>query len=133
MAFARWDPLHDLLTIRQQLDRSAPAPSGWRPPVDLREAEDRYVLVAEVPGLQRSDIQIQMQDDRLTLSGVRRECGSPCEQYHRVERGHGQFSRTFQLPHPIDQAQITADLKDGVLTVDIPKVPPPGPRRISVS
>ena len=133
MAFARWDPIRDLLAIQQRLDRFAPDPSGWTPPVDLLETPDRYVVTAEVPGMRREDLDIQVHDDRLTISGTRRERLQACEQYHRIERGHGQFSRTFQLPHPIDQAQITADLTDGVLTVDIPKIPPAGPRRVRVS
>ena len=62
-----------------------------------------------------------MHEGRLTLSGVRRERDAPCEQYHRVERGHGSFSRTFQPPVPVDAERITADLRDGVLTVTCPK------------
>jgi HSP20 family protein len=62
-------------------------------------------------------------EGRLTLSGVRRERELACEEYHRIERGHGTFSRTFQLPVPVDSAQITADLRDGVLTVTCPKAP----------
>ena len=62
-----------------------------------------------------------MHDGRLTLSGVRRERTRSCEQYHRVERGHGSFSRTFQLPMPVDAERITADLRDGVLTVTLPE------------
>ena len=121
MAFARWDPIRDLLAIQQRLDRFAPGPAGWVPPVDLHETPDHYVVTAELPGLLREDLEIHLQDGRLTLSGVRRERGSACEQYHRVERGHGAFSRSFQLPIPVDAARITADLHDGVLTVTCPK------------
>lgn len=133
MAFARWDPFGDLLVIQQQLDRLSPSPSGWVPPVDLYESEDRYVLTAEIPGLQREDVQIHFQDGRLTISGTRREPPVACEQYHRIERGHGEFSRTFQLPLPIDADRVSADLKDGVLTVDVPKTAEPPGRRIRVS
>ena len=112
---------------------AASGPSGWLPPVDLHETDDRYVLTAEVPGLQRDDVRIQVEDGRLTLSGRRRERSIPCEQFHRVERGHGDFTRTFQLRQSVDVARITADLKDGVLTVDIPKTPEAAPRRIRVS
>lgn len=133
MAFARWDPLHDLLAIRQHLDRFAPGPAGWVPPVDLYETAEAYVLLAEVPGLRRDDIQIQMADGRLTLTGSRPGQPVACEQYHRVERGHGSFSRTFQLPQQVAVDRITADLTDGVLTVTIPKAPESGPRRIQVS
>ena len=121
MAFTRWDPIRDLLAIQQRLDRFAPGPAGWVPPVDLHETPDEYVITAELPGLKREHLQIEMLDGRLTLSGVRSEREPTCEQYHRVERGHGAFSRSFQLPIPVDAARITADLHDGVLTVTCPK------------
>lgn len=133
MAFARWDPLRDWLAIRQQLDRFAPGPGGWVPSVDLHETEDRYVVTAELPGIAREDIAIQVQDGRLTLSGARRGSSVACEQFHRVERGHGAFSRTFQLPLPIAADAISADLRDGVLTVVVPKATEAAPRRIRVS
>ena len=132
MAFGRWDPIRDLLAIQQRLDRFAPGPAGWVPPVDLHETPDHYIVTAELPGLEREHLQIEMLDGRLTLSGVRPERESTCEQYHRVERGHGSFSRTFQLPLPVDADRITAELHDGVLTVTCPKTAEPS-RRISIS
>jgi HSP20 family protein len=131
VAFARWDPIRDLLAIQQRLDRFAPGPAGWSPPVDLHETSEHYVLTAEVPGLGRDEIQIHMHDGRLTISGVRREPESACEQFHRVERGRGSFSRTFQLPIPVDAGNITADLRNGVLTVTCPKAEMPS-RRIDI-
>ena len=133
MAFARWDPLRDLLAIQQRLDRFAPGPAGWQPPVDLYETADAYVLTAEIPGVYRDDIDIQSGDGRLVLSGMRQERPVACEQFHRLERGHGSFQRTFQLPLPVDHAAVTADLKDGVLTVRIPKLPASSSRRISIT
>jgi HSP20 family protein len=133
VAFARWDPIRDLLAIQQRLDRFAPGPAAWHPPVDLLETDERYVITAEVPGMRREDLQIHMQDGNLTLSGTRRNRGVACEQYHRVERGHGTFSRTFQLPRPGDIDHITADIRDGVLTIVVPKTPEDAPRRIRVS
>jgi HSP20 family protein len=133
VAFARWDPIRDLLAIQQRLDRFAPGPAGWVPPVDLHETDERYVVTAEVPGLRREDVQIHFHDGRLTLSGARGERSAPCEQYHRVERGHGMFSRTFELPVPILVDQITADLENGVLTVIVPKSPDGAQRRVRVS
>jgi HSP20 family protein len=121
VAFARWDPIRDLLAIQQRLDRFAPGPAGWTPPIDLHETADQYVVTAELPGQLRDNLQINFHDARLTLSGVRPEHQGGCEQYHRIERGHGSFSRTFQLPLPIDADAITADLQDGVLTVSCPK------------
>ncbi len=133
MAFARWDPIRDLLAIQQRLDRFKPGPAGWVPPVDLHETATEYVLTAELPGLRQEDLQIQVRDSRLIVAGTRREPPRTCEQYHRVERGHGSFSRAFQLPHPVDAERITADLRDGVLTVRCPKAAEPEPRRIRVS
>ena len=133
MAFARWDPIRDLLAIQQRLDRFAPGPSGWTPAVDILETADQYIVTAEVPGMSRDDLDISVHEGRLTISGERRERIRQCEQYHRVERGHGGFSRTFQLPVPMDSERITADLRDGVLTVTCPKAANGSARRIQVS
>jgi HSP20 family protein len=133
MAFARWDPIRDLLAIQQRLDRFAPGPAGWMPPVDLHETAEQYVVTAELPGVLREDLTIQIEDGWLTLAGVRHGRGLPCEQFHRVERGHGAFRRTFQLPVPVDAQRITADLSDGVLTVICPKAIEPPPQRIQIS
>jgi HSP20 family protein len=132
VAFTRWDPIRDLLAIQQRLDRFAPGPAGWSPPVDLYETTAEYVLTAELPGMTRDDLEIRMHDGLLTLSGVRREPESACEQYHRVERGRGSFSRSFQLPMPVDSGRIVADLRDGVLTISCPKADAPA-RRIDIS
>jgi HSP20 family protein len=132
MAFTRWDPIRDLLAIQQRLDRFAPGPAGWVPPIDLQELPDSYVLVAEVPGLGREDLDIRLQDGHLTVSGVRREREQRCEQYHRVERGHGSFSRTFNLPVAVDAERVVADLRDGVLTVVCPKSADAVSRRITI-
>src|SRR5688572_8018586 len=69
----------------------------------------------------RADLDIRVHDGRVTIAGVRRERPRQCEQYHRVERGHGSFSRTFHLPIAVDGERVTADLRDGVLTITCPK------------
>jgi len=94
---------------------------------------DDYVITAELPGLGRDDVHIQVTEGQVQISGQRREPRIPCEQYHRVERGHGTFSRTFKLPLPVDAERVTADLRDGVLTVICPKTTEAAPRRIRVS
>lgn len=122
MAFSRWDPLQDLLALHERINRlSTMDAPGWMPPVDLYEAADRYVITAELPGLSREDVQIHVQDGKLFLRGQRPAGAAACEQYHRVERGHGQFSRTFALPQAVNVEAIDADLRDGILTVSIPK------------
>ena len=136
MAFTRWDPLRDLLALHDQIGQlvGTDAP-GWRPPVDLYETASAFVLTAELPGLTRDQIDIQAEDSRIVIRGARAAAPSSdiaCEQFHRVERGHGRFSRSFALPEPIDVAQITADLKDGILTVMIPKAVDRGSRRVNV-
>lgn len=133
MAFARWDPIHDLLAIQQKLDRYRPGLSGWTPAVDIQETPDHYLVTAEVPGMSRDDLDIRVHEGRITIAGVRRERPRQCEQYHRVERGHGSFSRTFSLPVPMDSDRVTADLRDGVLTVTCPKADDSAARRIQVS
>jgi len=133
VAFVRWDPLRDLLTVQQRLNRFAAAPAGWTPPVDLLETADRYVVMVELPGVSQNEVQLQLQDGNLTISGVRREREPACEEYHRIERGHGAFSRTFHLPLPVDVEGITADLRDGVLTVTCPKIAEGPARRIQIT
>jgi HSP20 family protein len=138
VAFTRWDPLRDLLALHEQLGQlvGTDAP-GWTPAVDLYETPSEFVLTAELPGLSRDQIDIHAEEGRITIRGARAATGPgreiSCEQYHRVERGHGPFSRTFSLPEPIDVDAINADLKDGVLTVTIPKAAGRAPRRINVS
>ena len=137
VAFTRWDPLRDLLALHEQLGHlvGTDAP-GWTPPVDLYETATEFVLTAELPGLTRDQIDIHAEDTRVVIRGARAAGADreiPCEQYHRVERGHGRFSRAFSLPESIDVDAIVADLKDGVLTVTIPKSNGAGARRIDVS
>jgi HSP20 family protein len=136
VAFTRWDPLRDLLALHEQLGHlvGTDAP-GWTPPVDLYETAAEFVLTAELPGLSRDQIEIHAEDMRITIRGARAaepDRDIPCEQYHRVERGHGRFSRAFALPERIAVDRITADLKDGILTVIIPKSHEGGARRIDV-
>ena len=85
-----------------------------------------------MPGLARDEIEIHAEESRVVIRGERWSAQTPCEQYHRVERGHGRFSRTFVLPEPIDMEEVTADLRDGLLTVTLPKAGGRGARRISV-
>ena len=137
MAFTRWDPLRDLLALHEHLGHlvGTDAP-GWTPPVDLYETADEYVLTAELPGLTRDQIDIHAEERRIVIRGARAADPGrdiPCEQFHRVERGHGRFSRAFALPETIEVEAITADLKDGILTVTIPKAHDRGTRRIDVS
>jgi HSP20 family protein len=134
VAFSRWDPFRDLLALHDQIGQlvGTDAP-GWTPPVDLYETSSAFVLTAEVPGLPRDQVEIHAEESRIVIRGERAGGQVPCEQYHRVERGHGRFSRAFTLPEPIDVDSVTADLKEGLLTVTIPKAGGRGARKVDVS
>lgn len=134
VAFTRWDPLRDLLALHEQIGQlvGTDAP-GWTPPVDLYETAGAFVLTAELPGLGRDQIEIHAEESRISIRGERAGGQVPCEQYHRVERGHGRFSRAFMLAEPIDVDAVTADFSDGLLTVTIPKAGGRGARKVDVT
>lgn len=132
VAISRWDPLHDLLALHERMNRlGSDDPPGWTPALDLYETADRFVLSIELPGLTRDQIKIELQHDTLVVRGERAVHHEDGAQFHRVERGHGPFTRSFALPHPVDANQVQAEFRDGVLTVAIPKLKPPS-RRVPV-
>lgn len=133
MVFARWDPFRDLIRIQHGLERLAShGPQGWAPAVDLCETADAFIFTAELPGLSREQIRIDVHENRLTLQG-RREARVSCEQYHQVERGNGEFLRTFVMPHAVNPDAVSADLANGVLTITVRKLPAELPTRVAVS
>lgn len=109
------------------------ADNRWIPPVDVREHEDSLEFTAELPGLDRSDIDITVEDRVLTLSGERKfESTEERNGYHRIERSYGTFNRSFTLPHEVEQDRVTASFKDGLLTISIPKSEQAKPRKIEI-
>ena len=134
VVFTRWDPLRDLLALHEQIGQlvGTDAP-GWKPPADLYETAQAVVLAIELPGLAREEIEIHAEESRIGIRGERASGQVPCEQYHRVERGHGRFARNFVLPEPIEVESVTADLREGLLTVTIPKAGGRGARRVDVT
>jgi len=133
VVFARWDPFRDLIRIQHGLERLAShGPQGWAPAVDLCETADAFVFTAELPGLTREQVRIDVHENRVTLQG-RRDARVSCDKYYQVERGHGEFLRHFVLPHQVNADSVTADLTDGVLTITVPKLPVDAPRRVVVS
>jgi HSP20 family protein len=106
----------------------------WRPAVDIREDKDRYVIHADLPGVEAKDIDITMENGVLTLKGTRAsEKSEDREGYKRVERVRGTFYRSFSLPDTADTAKIEAKSKDGVLEIVLPKLEKSQPRRITVN
>ncbi|MDE3155920.1 MAG: Hsp20/alpha crystallin family protein [Acidobacteriota bacterium] len=146
MAIVRWDPLRELLTLQNRMNtafaEAAGRPAGddlltrgsWVPAVDIFETPDQaLVLKAELPEVKREDIQLTIDNGTLTLSGERKLTHEVKEEsYHRLERSYGAFSRSFRLPPTVDTQQVTADYKDGVLTVRLPRREEAKPKQIEV-
>ena len=117
-----WDPVRDLLTMQERLESLfGRATTAWSPPVDLTELDDRYVLTVELPGLARTDVHVEYIEPVLTVRGKRPDHGCCPERYQQLERGQGEFSRSFRFERPIKGTEVTAELMDGVLTVTVPK------------
>jgi len=146
MAIVRWDPFQDLISLQermnrlfeQTLDRSRGEREGmvagtWAPAVDIYETPDSIVLQAELPGLSKDDIDIQVRDNVLTLKGERRSEKEVKEgNYLRVERAYGGFQRAFTLPAAVQADKVRAVFKDGVLDVSIPKAEEAKPKQIKI-
>ncbi|HVF09707.1 MAG TPA: Hsp20/alpha crystallin family protein [Abditibacteriaceae bacterium] len=108
-------------------------PRHWTPAVDVLENERAIVLQAELPGMNKDDIDIELTGETLTLHGERKlEPAQRGEHFHRIERQYGPWQRTFQIEVPIDTAQVAASYEDGVLTVHLPKQEAVKPRQIAI-
>ena len=147
MAIVRWwDPMRDLSSIQEKmnqlfedtLSRTRGREEGlgtgmWTPAVDIYETAESVVVKAELPGLAREQVGIEVKDGVLTLKGERKvEKEVKEENYHRVERAYGTFLRSFSLPASVDQEKISATLKDGVLEVRLGKREQAKPKQIQV-
>lgn len=106
---------------------------AWTPAVDIYETPEEIVLRADLPGVGPGDVDLRIENNTLTLRGERRFLKEATEEdYHRIERSYGTFSRSFQLPGSVDQGGIKAGQKDGVLEVHMPKRPDTRPQQIKV-
>jgi HSP20 family protein len=134
MTTTRWDPFRDLMAIQDRMNRLFQETMArqrgqeeievgqWSPAVDIVETADRIVVRADLPGLDQSEIEVRVDDNMLTLRGDRRTASDARpEDYHRAERPHGPFVRSFGLPPHVDQAAVRATQKNGVLEVTLPK------------
>jgi HSP20 family protein len=144
MALIRWEPAAELNSIQSEMNRlfntffDQPAASGvmrrWVPAMDLVETGEHYVLRADLPGLSESDVNLQLEDNVLTISGERKADHERQEQgYHRVERAFGSFSRSLTLPSGIDPDAVQAQFDRGVLEVTIPKPEQKKPRQVQIT
>lgn len=108
--------------------------SKWHPAVDILEKDGNLILRAELPGMNEKDIELKLEGDTLILKGERKmESEDKKENYHRIESFYGSFTRTFRLPDTVDTDKISADYKNGVLTVTLPQKPDVKPREIPVT
>ena len=109
------------------------ADRAFTPAVDLSQSEEEYRIQVDLPGIEKENINLTVEDDTLTLTGERRfESTTEGESFNRVERSFGKFSRTFQLPGNADSSKVGASFKDGVLTILLPKLEEAKPREITV-
>jgi len=131
-----WDLVRELAAWQERLGRLAPhTAEPWSPAIDVYETGATYVVMAEVPGLARDEIDLALEDSRLTLRAERKDRGraeGEIVRFHQVERGYGAFTRTFEFTEKIDVERVSADLANGVLYITLPKVAAPAARRIEV-
>lgn len=107
---------------------------GWAPAADIKETEEALFVHVELPGLLKEDIQIALDSGVLTVSGERRFTKDDSkEDYHRLERFHGKFSRSFRLPRNIEPSQVKANFENGLLTLELPKTEEARPRQIEIN
>ena len=125
MTIVRWDPFRDF---------GFTAPSTWMPPVDIfQTGEHELVLKAELPAMSRDDININIENFVLTVSGEKKVAADvKSDQYHHVERRYGTFSRSFSLPQTVDPSRVSAEYRNGVLSVKLPLRDEAKPRSIKV-
>jgi HSP20 family protein len=130
-----WPGFGRLAGLQDDLDRLFESPlTGWAPALDVQEDKDKFTIHVELAGLKREDIEVSLQEGALVISGERKsEKIEEDAEIHRQERFYGKFQRALTLPEPVAADKVTADYKDGVLTVTLPKTEEAKPRKIDVS
>lgn len=142
----RWNPWKELEEMEKRLTSVfGPSPSGvtdnkeamsvaqWSPLVDITEDEKEYIVKAEIPEMKKEDIKINVHDDVLAITGERQyEKEEKGKKYHKVERAYGSFMRRFSLPEDADGSKVSAEYKDGILNVHLPKSEKAKPKAIEI-
>ena len=144
-ALNRWDPFREFVTLQDRMNRlfrdsygqesqEALTTTSFAPPVDVYEDEHSVVMKIEVPGIDEKDVDVRIENNTLTVHGERKfEKDEKEENYRRVERSYGSFTRTFTLPNMIDAEQVTADYDKGVLKIRLAKKAEAKPKQIKVN
>ncbi len=144
MALVRYEPWSMMEQLRKEMDRmydqrgatenGSAVTSDWSPSVDVKEEAKRFVIKADIPGVDPKDIDVHMENGMLTIKGERKaEHEENREGYKRIERSYGSFYRRFTMPDTADAEKINATSKNGVLEITIPKQEKTQPRKISVN
>lgn len=145
MTLVRWSPLRDLVGMQSEMNRlfddfftrsseNVDQPNVWSPMVDISESNNEVLVIAELPGLQKEDVKINLQDNVLSLEGEKtQETEEKGKCFHRLERGYGKFERSFVLPTAVKSDKVKASFKDGVLEIKLPKADEAKPRQIDIS
>ncbi len=146
MTIVRYDPFRDLRTLQEEVNRlfstnptrgfgeEGIGRGAWNPSVDIYENKDQIVLEAELPGMKRDDFELSVENNVITLRGERQfEKKDDTDNYHRVERSYGSFTRSFTLPQTVSAEGATAEYKNGVLRVTLPKREETKARRIQIN
>ncbi len=144
MAIVRWDPFRDVMSLQHRVNsifrdfnEGADAPlttASFVPAVDIYEDEKKVTLKLEVPGMAEKDLDVSVENNMLTVKGERKfENEEKEENFHRIERRYGSFSRSFTLPSTVDTEHIEAHYQAGVLKLDLKKKPEAQPKQIKVS
>ncbi len=144
MAIVRMDPFRELVAMQDRINRifgdaarrddDLFTRGDWVPSVDIYENDKQEIVIkAELPGMKKDEIDLRLENNTLTIRGERKRASDTRdEQYHRVERAYGAFSRSFSLPPTVDHGKVGADYADGVLTVTLPMKEEAKPRQIQV-
>ena len=146
MSITRWDPFRNISTLQEQVNRlfensvqgnragDNSALTSWAPAVDIYETENELVLKADLPDLNEKDLDIRVENNMLTVRGERKfEQNVKEDNYLRIERTYGAFSRSFGLPNTVNTEAIKAQYKNGVLTVELPKRAESKPKQVKVN
>lgn len=141
--FERWDPFDELALLRNRMDRLVNRVSGeveppaatnaWMPTTDIMETKEALILRAELPGIEQKDINVELENGVLTISGERKfEETTKEKNFHRIERSYGKFVRSFTLPPNVDADKVNATFTDGILELTIPKKEEAKPKKITL-
>lgn len=143
-SITRWDPFHNLATLQEQVNRlfdgklphsgDSSVLTAWAPSVDVYETENELAIKADLPEVVEKDLDVRVENNMLTIRGERKlEQSVKEENYLRMERSYGSFSRSFSLPNTVDTQAIKAQYTDGVLTITLPKRAESKPKQVKIN